>query len=78
MDAGNHSGYLLLPRGMLETTLDVNYSTEGMLETTQDAKYSHGGVLETTQYAKCATEGMLKPLRMLLLHWRDARNLFKC
>ena len=51
---------------MLETTPDVNYSTEGMLETTQDANYFTGGLLETTLNANTSTGGGWKPLKMLI------------
>ena len=42
---------------MLETTLDVNYSTEEMLKTELDVNYSTGRILETTQDVNYSTEG---------------------
>ena len=42
---------------MLETTLDVNYSTEEMLKTELNVNYSTGRILETTQDVNYSTEG---------------------
>ena len=48
---------------MLETPLDVNYSTGGMLETNLDVNYSTGGMLETNLDINYSIlEGGWKPL----------------